>query len=204
MPRSLRLDGESDEAFQRRAEKATTFAKLLIARSLSNECVKEYIADPALPQWTEENARRNPIVRVEFSEATAIGCIGECLQATEHKHWGEGPSIMPLNSDDFLFSHRITYVYTEVSLYNQRFQQRQHLKALLGRRRPLVERARRLSKTEFEGSVTRPEIWAIQRILGLSVERFWRAVRGTIVTLPPVLEQGELPFNNSGQRGVPL
>lgn len=194
MPRSLRLDGETDGEFQRRAEKAATFAKLLIARCLDNSCVKEYIEDPELPQWTEENARRNPIVRVEFEQATAIGCIGECLQATKHKRWGEGPSIMPLNADDFLFSHRITYVYHEGSLYNQRFLQRQHLKALLGRRRILVENAKRLTKTEFTNTLSRPEIWAIQRILGLTVERFWRAVRGTMVTLPPVLEQGELPF----------
>jgi hypothetical protein len=59
-------------------------------------CMKEYINDPALPQYTAQGVLRCPTVRVEYEQAIAIGGIGECLAATKGKTWGDGPQVLPL------------------------------------------------------------------------------------------------------------
>ncbi len=120
--RSLRFDGETDEAFGQRAERAYRIAQVLVDACLSNHCVQDYIADPALPMYTQEELRLSPIVRIEFEQAIAIGGIGETLRATKSKHWGDGPYMLPLQQDDEFFPDRITYVYRENSLYNRRFE----------------------------------------------------------------------------------
>ena len=54
---------------------------------------------------------------------------------------------MPIEPDDVFFPDRVTYIYRGNSLYNRRFEQRQRLKELLGKRwRPLVEAAKRQTK----------------------------------------------------------
>ena len=84
--RSLRFTGESDAEFRARAIRAGRVAKLLIEASLANRCVQDYIADPALPEWTLESVRVSPTVRVEYEQAIAIGDLGSCLSATTTKH----------------------------------------------------------------------------------------------------------------------
>jgi len=118
---TLRLAGESDDEFRSRAERTGRIAKLLVEASLANRCVRDYIADPALPEWTLENVRVCPTVRVEYAQAIAIGDLGSCLSATESKHWGDGPWVMPLEPDDEFHPHRVTYLYRATSLYNRRF-----------------------------------------------------------------------------------
>jgi len=90
------------------------------------------------------------------SKGFAIGDLGSCLSATESKYWGAGPWVMPLEPDDEFFPYRVTYIYRPDSLYNRRFEQRQRLKELLGRRwRPLVEAAKRRTKTLFIEGLTK-------------------------------------------------
>lgn len=125
--RSLRFAGESDDEFLARAEHAGQIAKLLIEACLANRCVQDYVADPALPEWTLENVSVSPTVRVEYEQAVALGDLGSCLSATSSKHWGAGPWVMPLEPDDVFFPDRLTYIYRASSLYNRRFEQRQRL-----------------------------------------------------------------------------
>ena len=198
--RSLRLVDESDADFRQRAERAANIARILIDANFANACVRSYIDDPALPMYTEASVRQSPTVRVEFEQALGIGGIGETLAATQSKSWGDGPWIMPLQPDDWFDPHRITYLYRENSLYNRRFEQRRRLKELLGRRwRPLVETAKRQTKSIFLEYLTTEEAAAIRRILKLAPGQFWRACKGTSVDLPPRLVQRLLPFDEESR-----
>jgi hypothetical protein len=138
---------------------------------------------------TETDERRNPTVRVEYDEAFAIGGIGESLQATKNKSWGDGPYIHPLKPDDPVDPMYILYVFKPNSLYNRRFEQRRRMKELLGRHyRKLVERAKyhRHTKKMFLESLSADEAHAIQRILDVDPGEFWRAARGkSFISLPP-------------------
>jgi hypothetical protein len=184
--RTLRFSGENDDAFRARAERAGKIARVLIEACLQNKAVQEMIADPLLP-YTVESVRRHPIVRVEFEHAFAVGGIGECLDATKNKHWGDGPRVMPLQPDDPVSPDRILYVYKENSLYNRRFEQRRRLKELLGPHRPLVEEAKRrfTTKARFLTELTDAQRHAIAR-LGIDAGDFWRACKGKLfLELPP-------------------
>lgn len=190
---SIRLDGESDDAFRTRAERAAVYAKLLVNACLQNACVRDLIADPDFPEWTESWCRQSPTVRIEYEQAIAIGGIGETLSATKSKHWGDGPFICPLQADDVFFPDRITYVYRENSLYHRRFMQRRRMKELLGKRyRHLVEDAkcRYTTKKVFLEKLTDEQARAIRQILNCEPRAFWRAAKGkTFLQLPPRPEQ---------------
>jgi hypothetical protein len=190
--RSLRIDGESDDAFQERAKRAAAIAKALVEASLLNHCMRRFIEDPNMP-YTEESVRRSPVVRVEYEQAIAIGGIGETVEATKSKHWGAGPWIMPLNVDDEFFPDHITYVYRENSLYNRRFEQRRRLKELLGKEhRSLVEHAknRYTTKQRFLRDLREDQAWAIRRLLNVEPDEFWRACKGKhFLNLPARLIQ---------------
>ncbi len=202
--RTLRFVGESDDEFRTRAERAGRIAKLLVEACLANRCTQDYIADPALPHYTEAAVRVSPIVRVEYEQAIALGDLGSCLSATTSKHWGAGPWVMPLEADDTFFADRITYVYRTNSLYNRRFEQRRRLKELLGRQnRPLVETAKRHTKTIFMKFLTDCQADAIRRILHIEPDEFWRACRGKFLNLPPRLVQLELAFEDGGRQVSP-
>ncbi len=198
--RSLRFLGESDEDFRRRAERVARIARLLVERCLQNRAVQEMIADPSLA-YTEDFFRRSPVVRVEFEQAFAVGGIGECLDATKNKHWGEGPWIMPLGADDPVAPDRILYVYKANSLYNRRFVQRRRLKELLGRsHRKLVGNAMSVRKRDFVGELLDDEVRAIRRILHLEPGAFWQAVRGKrFIDLPQRHVQRELQFDGGSE-----
>lgn len=142
MPLDLRLPGEGDQEFQDRAEQIAGIARALVDAALANHCIQDFIADPDLPMWTEESQRRNPTIRLEYEHAIAIGSIGETLDATKNKHWGDGPQVLPLEPNDMLYERHITYYFRENSLYNRRFEQRKKLKQLLGKKnRSLVSQA---------------------------------------------------------------
>lgn len=194
--RSLRLPGESDDAFRVRAQQAGRIARVLVEACIENRAVQELIADPTLP-YTVESVRRHPIVRVEFEQAFAVGGIGECLDATKNKHWGDGPWIMPLQPDDPVSPERILYVYKENSLYNRRFLQRQRLKEMLGREhRRLVGRAMSMRKKDFLCDATEVETRVIRERVNVSVGDLWRAARGKMfLVLPPRMVQLELDFD---------
>jgi hypothetical protein len=193
--RPLRFDGESDDAFRARADRAGQIARLLVEACLKNKAVQDMIADLTLP-YTADYVRRFPIVRVEFEQAFAVGGIGECLDATKNKHWGAGPWVMPLQRDDPVSPDRILYVYKPNSLYNRRFEQRRRLKELLGKdHRVLIGRAMRATKREFVAEVTQEEARVVQQRLNASVGNLWRAVRGKLfLTLPPRIVQLDLDF----------
>ncbi|NLY01881.1 MAG: hypothetical protein GXY83_37830 [Rhodopirellula sp.] len=101
-----------------------------------------------------------------------------------------------LEPDDEFFPDRVAYIYRANSLYNRRFEQRRRLKELLGKRlRPLVEAAKRRTKTLFLDLLTRDEADAIRRVLTVEPAVFWRACKGrTFLDLPPRLVQRELDF----------
>jgi hypothetical protein len=193
--RSLRFDGESDDAFRRRAERVGRIARLLVEACLRNRAVQEMIADPSLP-YTEESVRRYPIVRIEFEQAFAVGCMGECLDATKNKRWGDGPWLMPLEPDDPVSPDRILYVYKPNSLYNRRFLQRRRLKELLGREhRALVGKAMSMRKRDFLADATEGQQRAVRQRLCITVGDLWRAVRGKLfLTLPRRQVQLDLDF----------
>jgi hypothetical protein len=84
----LRFDGETDEQFRRRAERAAVIARVLVRAALENACVQDMIADTSLP-YSEESVRKNPPLRVEYEQAVAIGDFGSCLSSTKGKNWGD-------------------------------------------------------------------------------------------------------------------
>jgi hypothetical protein len=92
----LRFDGETDQQFRRRAERAAVIARVLVRAALENACVQDMIADPSLP-YTEKSVRKNPPLRVEYEQVVAIGDLGSCLSSTKGKNWGDGPWVMPLS-----------------------------------------------------------------------------------------------------------
>lgn len=194
----MRFDGETDSAFRQRAERTLRIAKVLVEACLANECTRAYIADPSLPMYTIESVRRDPIVRVEYEQAIAVGEMGTCLAATKSKRWGEGPSVMPLEPADWYFPDRVTYQYRECSLYNRRYEQRMRMKELLGKRwRKLVGEAKWHTKKIFLGHLTASEAAAIRRILSIDAGTFWQAAKGTrFLELPKRAEQLELNFND--------
>lgn len=198
MAGSLRLEGESDGAFRERAKRTAEFAKTLVDAALANHCIQGFIANAQLP-YTVEGERRSPTVRVEYDEAFAIGGIGECLQATRNKSWGDGPYVHPLRPDDPVDPVRILYIFKPNSIYNRRFEQRKRMKELLGRRhRSLVEKAKyhRHTKKMFLESLTADQANAIRRLFNVEPGDFWRAARGRVfLDLLPRQIQLQLEFD---------
>ena len=174
---SSRLNGKGNEAIAARAERAARFASDLAEACLQNVWVQAFMDDPEFPVCSEAALRRDPIVRVEFEQACAIGAIGETLAATRSKHWGRGPKIAPLAKDDFFYPERITYVFREDSLFHQRFLQRRKLKALLGDRKSLVTTAKKNTLARFLEVLSSKDGYIIRQSLGLSPRDFWRLCR---------------------------
>lgn len=196
MTLTLRIAGETKDEFRARAKRAGRIARILVEACLSNQCVRELLASDEHTLITTEGLRKSPIVRVEFEQAIAIGDIGSTLAATRNKHWGEGPQILPLQSDDWFHADRVTYLYRENSLYNRRFEQRRRLKELLGRRwRPLVETGKHHTKRIFLENLTEREARAIQNCISIDPGTFWQAARGKrFLSLPGRETQLELGF----------
>lgn len=192
-PMHLRFEGESDEAFRHRVERFAPIARLLVDACLANRLIQRRIAAGEL---TTAACRRNPTVRIEFDQAIAFGGIGETLEATKHKHWGNGPWVMPLEPDDEFFADRITYLYRENSLYNRRYEQRMRLKELLGREhQKLVGEAKYFTKRDFLGRLSERQSRAIGRRLNIEPGIFWRACQGKVfLPLPPRTIQLQFEF----------
>lgn len=188
----MRLQDESDEAFRERAIRAGDYARILVTACFQNKRVQELLAQN---QVSKRSLHACPIVRVEFEQAIAIGGIGETLDATKSKHWGDGPWIMPLEPDDDFFPERITYLYRENSLYNRRFAQRIRMKELLGKYRKLVGTAKYWTKEVFLKHLTSDQATAIRRCFGIEPGIFWRAAQGKVLlTLPGREVQREFDF----------
>jgi hypothetical protein len=191
---SLRFDGESDDEFRVRVERSAHLANVLVSACLQNRCMQEYLADPSTLH-TLDTIFRNPTVRIEYEQAIAIGGLGECLAATESKAWGAGPSVLPLQPDDWFYPDRITYIFRSNSLYNRRFHQRRRMKKLLGVHRRLVGDAKSSTKGLFLNHLTGEQAAAIRRVFQVGPGTFWRAATGkTFLDLPPEFTQGELDF----------
>ena len=145
----LRLPNESTRDFYRRADRVARYARTLIDACLRNQCVQLLIADPELKVYTVDSFRESPVVRIDYEEAFAIATLAE-LSVTERKRWGDGPWIMPIAPDEYVDPYFVTYCYKPNSKRRQRYEQRQRLKELLGRRyRSLVRLAQRNTKTRF-------------------------------------------------------
>ncbi len=189
----MRFPDESNEAFRTRVEKAGDHARILVLACLQNQKVQEFLKQGLLK---ENGLRLCPIVRVEYEQAIAFGRIGETLHATKNKHWGTGPSILPLEPNDEFFVDRITYLYRENSLYNRRFEQRFRLKELLGKEhRKLVGEAKYFGKAIFLRRLTTRQAASIRRILKIEPGEFWRAVNGKFLNLPQRDIQREFDFD---------
>lgn len=191
--RSLRFPNETDDAFRDRAARMGVIARVLTEACLQNHLVRTLLRDGHL---NEEVVRINRTVRVEYEQAIAIGGIGETLDATKNKHWGDGPWILPLLPDDEFFPERITYIYRENSLYNRRFEQRFRLKQLLGKiHRKMVGDAKYFTKEIFLRNLSRDQAAAIRRILHVEPGEFWRAAQGRLfLDLPKRAIQLEFEF----------
>jgi len=191
----LRMEGESDVEFRHRVERFAPIAKLLIDACLANRLIQQRIASGEL---TVGACRCNPTVRVEFDQAVAFGGIGETLAATQHKNWGDGPWVMPLEPDDEFFADRITYIYREHSLYNRRYEQRMRLKELLGREhKKLVGEAKYHTKRIFLADLSDRQARAIRRRLNVEPGLFWRACQGKVfLPLPPRIVQLQFEFTD--------
>ena len=175
-------------------ERAAHIARLLIEACLKNVCIQDLIAEPDISFFTEESFRNSPAVRIDYDEAYCIASIGEGLAATRSKAWGDGPRILPLEEFDYVDPLFVTYIFKPTSRYNRRFEQRKRLKELLGQRfRPLVETAKRHTKTIFLRDLTDEQAEAIRRRVDVEPGIFWRSAKGKIfLDLPPRMIQLEL------------
>ncbi|MDB5388243.1 MAG: hypothetical protein JWM11_3889 [Planctomycetaceae bacterium] len=194
---TLRFPDETDDAFRERAQRTGAMAKVLVEPCFLNRLIQKLLRDGTL---TESTVLINPTVRVEYEQAIAIGGIGESLNATKNKRWGDGPWILPLEPDDQFFPERITYLYRENSLYNRRFEQRIRLKELMGKNhRKLVGDAKYFTKEIFLRQLTTDQISAIRRILQIEPGALWRAAQGKIfIPLPKREVQLEFDFSPQG------
>lgn len=96
---------------------------------------------------------------------------------------------------------RVTYLYRANSVYNRRFEQRRRLKELLGPWRPLVETAKRRTKTLIIDGLTKEERDVIRRILSVPLGRFWRACHGReFLSLPPRPHRAGIRFRGVVRR----
>ena len=161
-------------------ERVARIAHVLIDAALANRDIQAYLADPRPPcLWTIDGVRRNPICRVEWEHAVAIGGIGESIAAGRHKSWGSFIGVLPLEPDDPVHWCRILFLYKASSPYNRRVEQRHALKRILGRQhRPLVTLASRSTKRDFLATLTDAGAHVIKRRLHLDPGRFWRAAKG--------------------------
>ena len=196
LPESLRFDGESESEFRSRAVSMLNCARALVEACIQNECVQQYLQDASLNDYTVEKLQSDPVVRVEYEQAIAIGDIAGALSFTRNKHWGTGPQVMPLKPDDWFFPDHYTYIYRENSLYNQRFLQRKRMKEILGKRwRKLVGSAKWHNQETFLRILKPEEARAIRRNLNVGPKLFWRMAKGsTFVPLKPAERQLDLPF----------
>ena len=186
--------GESDASFLTRAEQAAEIARLLIDACLQNECVRILIDEPEFPFYTVEYFQESPLVQIDYEEAYAIAAIDDGLAVTSRKRWGDGPWILPLARDEYVDPYFITYSYKPNSKRRQRFEQRQRLKELLGRKhRTLVKLAQRNTKTRFLERLDEEGAAAIASRLRVDPGTFWRAAKGTAFpSLPLKPKQLEL------------
>ncbi|MBA4020275.1 MAG: hypothetical protein C0483_24200 [Pirellula sp.] len=190
---SLRFPAETDDQFRIRAERTVGIAKALVDGCPRNKFI-QCLLDKG--RYTLEDCKRSPTVRVEFEQAIAFGGIGETLEATKNRHWGEGPWIMTLEEEDVFDPDFISYLYRENSVYNRRFDQRKRMKELLGRKhRHLVEDAKHYTATKriFLRDLMPEKAEAIRKRLNVSPEVFWRACKGKqFLDLPKRLVHLEL------------
>lgn len=183
----LRLTDESDASFLARAEQVAKIARVLIDACLQNECVRVLLNEPELPFYTEEYFRESPVVQIDYEEAYAIASFDEGLSVTRRKRWGEGPWILPLPIDEYVDPYFITYCYKPNSKRRQRFEQRQRLRELLGRKhRALVKLAQRNTKTRFLERLDEAGAFAIVSRLRVDPGTFWRAAKGTTFPALPL------------------
>lgn len=198
--RELRFPGESDAEFRQRVERTVQIAKILVDAALGNACIQNFIADNKLP-YTLESVRSSPTVRIEYEQAIAIGEIGTCLRATQNKHWGAGPQVLPLLPDDPVDPMRILYLFKPESLYNRRFEQRMRMKELLGRsHRKLVGEAKYYTKSMFLSRISAFQAAMIRRIFEIEPGVFWRAAKGRLfLELPPRAVQLDLLFEDDAK-----
>jgi hypothetical protein len=164
--------------------------------------VRQYIADGKLG-FTVYELNASPVVRIEYEEAIAIGDLGETIDATRSKSWGDGPYVMPLDRDDWFFPDRITYIYRENCRYNARFHQRKRLKELLADRRPLVEEAKRLDKAMFLYDLDPADAGFIEARTGPRPSEFWQACRGKPFGTLPRSERQPLLFDEIPTTATP-
>jgi hypothetical protein len=166
-------------------ENAIRFARRFIEAALVNPDVV------ANTLGGEAAIRANPPVRLRFVEASAYGNLGECLDATKSKSWGELVGVYPIEPNFPFDGQRVQYVFHANSRYNRRFLQRRWLKRRLGKHlRHLVGLAMNSTKREWLGmlrdghKLLRMDAATTARALTcrlrLDPGDFWRAVKGKL------------------------
>ena len=90
-------------------------------------------------------------MQIDYEEAYAIAAIDDGLAVTTPKAMGRGDhGSFHSRVDEYVDPYFITYCYKPNSKRRQRFEQRERLKELLGRKhRSLVKLAQRNTKTRF-------------------------------------------------------
>ena len=123
--------------------------------------------------------------------------MGSALAVTKSKKWGDGPQIMPLNTDDWFYPEQVTYIYQPHSRYQRRYEQRMRMKEILGKRwRKLVGSAKWHNQETFLRILKPEERRAIWRCLNVGPKLFWRAAQGrAFIPLKPREVQREFHWH---------
>lgn len=157
--------------------RAVVFARACYLAARANKYVAAYLELKATG-WSEREVFTNPPIRLVFEEASAIGGLGECIDATKFKSWGNVVGIEPVPVDLEVLPENVGYLYHETSRYNRRFNQRRRMKKLLRKDGKLVKDAMGETKKRFLEKLTEQEQAVISRRFGIGPDVFWRAVNG--------------------------
>ncbi len=150
----------------------------LVSAAIRNRAISEFQNDVEVCHlWTEASIRSNPPLRVEFDHATVFGRINEAGDIAKSKDWGTILAIRPLQEDDALYPRNISYRLKETSKLRLRWEVRDTFKAMLGKRRCLVNEAMRSNKASFLADLSIVDAQNLRSCLDLTPDTFWRMVR---------------------------
>lgn len=163
-------------------ETPTRYALVTAARQ--NEFVRAFIAD-RVPTWNEARVERDPPCVLVYEHGEVVGSVGEVpgmiRHAEKRRGMGRMLGVRALRPDEEVLKYNIGLRRSPTHPRRYRYEQRMALKSLLPREdRRAVTEAMRRTRRDFEAWADGKRGLAVRvsDATGLSLESFWRTVRG--------------------------
>jgi hypothetical protein len=156
----------------------------LAAAARENEFVRAFIAEGLLT-WSAERVERDPPCCLVYEHGEVVGGLSDLPSMVRHaekrKGLGDRIGIRALRPDEEVLPYNIGLRWGPTHPRRKRWEQRMALKSLLSRRdRRAVTWAMRRNQRDFVAWASeQPGLRArVADATGLTIEAFWRAVRG--------------------------